>query len=68
MTENFVAMNNAFSMSVEQVERLTKNAIEGSFASEGRKNELLKKIKHLEIFTLIVFKRHHYSPTLEGWL
>ena len=44
MTENFVAMNNAFSMSVEQVEQLIKNAIEGSFATDDRKKELLGKL------------------------
>ena len=44
MTENFVAMNNAFSMSIEQVEQLIKNAIEGSFATEDRKKELLEKL------------------------
>ena len=44
MTENFVAMNNAFSMSVEQVDQLIKNAIEGSFATEDRKKELLEKL------------------------
>ena len=44
MTENFVAMNEAFSLGVDQVEQLIKNSILGSFASEERKSILLQNL------------------------
>ena len=46
MTENFVAMNNAFSMSVDQVEQLVKNSIQASFASVKRKKEILEALNN----------------------
>jgi len=46
MTENFVAMNNAFSMSVDQVEQLVKNSIQASFASVERKKEILEALNN----------------------
>ena len=45
MTENFVSMHDAFSMTVSQIEQLIKNSIVGSFASPERKTSLLAKLQ-----------------------
>jgi adenine deaminase len=46
MAENFVAMNQTFSMRVSQVEKLIKNSIHGSFASDDRKRILLDQLNN----------------------
>ncbi|MBU0484333.1 MAG: adenosine deaminase [Proteobacteria bacterium] len=40
MTENFVALAQAFEMTEEQARKLVKNSIEASFAGEARKKEM----------------------------
>ena len=45
MTENFVALASALSMSQDQAKALVSNGIEGSFANQTRKDQMSDLIK-----------------------
>ncbi|USH01334.1 adenosine deaminase [Grimontia kaedaensis] len=44
MTDNFIALNNALSPSLSQLAQFTRNAIEASFVSDERKQEMMQNL------------------------